>query len=67
MGLNPEECVVFEDAISGIKAGVAAGCKVVGLDTTASASELMEGGIKHVLSNFEGVTIDSLEKLFANE
>ena len=67
MGLKPEECVVFEDAISGIKAGVAAGCKVVGLDSTATASELMEGGIKHVLSTFEGVTIDSLEKLFANE
>ena len=67
MGINPEECVVFEDAISGIKAGVAAGCKVVGLSTTAPAEELMEGGIKHVVPNFEGMTVDSLEKLFANE
>ena len=67
LGYQPEECVVFEDAISGIKAGVAAGCKVVGLKTTAPAEELMEGGIKHVFPNFEGMTVDSLEKLFANE
>ena len=67
MGLKPEECVVFEDAISGIKAGVAAGCKVVGLDSTAPAEELMAGGIKHVVSNFEGMTIESLEKMFDNK
>ena len=67
MGLKPEECVVFEDAISGIKAGVAAGCKVVGLSSTAPAEELMAGGIKHVVSNFEGMTIESLEKMFDNK
>ena len=64
MGLKPEECVVFEDAISGIKAGFAAGCKVVALETTAPASELAAVGAEHIFPSFEGMTIDSLEKLF---
>ena len=33
-GFSPEECVVFEDSINGLKAGRAAGCFVVGLATT---------------------------------
>lgn len=64
MGLKPEECVVFEDAISGIKAGVAAGCKVVALSTTAPASELAVSGVEYIVPNFEGITIDSLSKMF---
>jgi beta-phosphoglucomutase len=35
-----EQCVVFEDSVSGVQAGKDAGCKVVGLTTTHAASEL---------------------------
>ncbi|MEF2966115.1 beta-phosphoglucomutase [Paenibacillus sp. M1] len=31
LGLNPADCVVFEDAAAGVEAGKAAGCKVVGI------------------------------------
>ena len=34
LGVLPDECVVFEDSISGIQAGCGAGAKVVGLSTT---------------------------------
>ncbi len=36
------DCVVFEDSLSGVKAGKAAGCKVVGIMTTHTAEELSE-------------------------
>ena len=38
LGLSPEECVVFEDAASGVQAGRAAGCTVV----AAAAHYLIE-------------------------
>ena len=63
MGLSPEDCVVFEDAISGIKAGWAAGCKVVALSTTATAETLAADGVEYIVPNFEGMTIASLEKM----
>lgn len=65
MGLKPEECVVFEDAISGINAGLAAGCKVVALSTTATPEDLAVDGLEHIVPNFEGMTIESLEAMFS--
>lgn len=40
--MPPERCVVFEDSISGVEAGLAGGMTVVGL-TTTNSRELMEG------------------------
>ena len=40
LGFDPQNCVVFEDSLSGVDAGKAAGCKVVGLTTTHTAEEL---------------------------
>jgi beta-phosphoglucomutase len=48
---NPGNCVVFEDSLSGVKAGKAAGCKVVGVTTTHSRQELAETDL--VIDNFE--------------
>lgn len=64
MGLQPEECIVFEDALSGIKAGFAAGCNVIALSTTAKPEDLAVEGLKYIVPNFEGMTIESLSKLF---
>src|SRR3981189_147192 len=44
LGARPLECVVIEDAPSGIRAGKAAGARVVALRTTASDAELQEAG-----------------------
>ena len=32
LGLLPEECIVVEDSVQGIKAGKAAGCQVIALE-----------------------------------
>jgi len=42
LGLDPAQCVVFEDSLSGVVAGRAAGCKVVGVTTTHKLEELTE-------------------------
>ncbi len=38
----PADCVVFEDSLSGVAAGKAAGCKVVGVATTHTHAELAD-------------------------
>lgn len=40
LGFSPADCVVVEDAPSGIGAGLAAGCRVLGVTTTHPASDL---------------------------
>ncbi|OIP83723.1 MAG: hypothetical protein AUK44_04505 [Porphyromonadaceae bacterium CG2_30_38_12] len=42
IGVEPEACLVVQDAISGITAGKAAGCKCLGLTTTFPADKLKE-------------------------
>jgi mannitol-1-/sugar-/sorbitol-6-phosphatase len=41
-GLNPEDCLVIEDAPSGIRAGKAAGCRVLAVAQSHQAHELQE-------------------------
>ena len=42
LGVLPEECLVIEDAISGVAAGKAAGAKVLALTTSFPADALSE-------------------------
>jgi beta-phosphoglucomutase len=42
LGLKPEECLVVEDAINGILAGKAAGCKCLALTTSFKADQLAQ-------------------------
>lgn len=51
LGFKPSNCIVFEDSLSGVKAGKRAGCKVVGITTTHSREELME--TDYVENDFE--------------
>ncbi|KAF9344050.1 hypothetical protein BGX34_006039, partial [Mortierella sp. NVP85] len=63
LGLSPEDCVVFEDAPSGIRAGVAARAKVVfGMDTgTAPREQLIEAGADPIIKSFEDLDIKVLD------
>ncbi|GCC52639.1 HAD family phosphatase [Chryseotalea sanaruensis] len=63
LGFDPANCVVFEDSLSGVAAGKAAGCKVVGITTTHNASELKESDI--VMADFAGINaLELIKKLF---
>lgn len=42
LGLDPTACLVVEDAVNGVKAAHAAGCKCLALTTSFSAKELNE-------------------------
>jgi beta-phosphoglucomutase len=40
--LKPEDCLVVEDAVSGIKAGKSAGCRCLAVTSSFNASDLLE-------------------------
>jgi cytidine deaminase len=54
MGLPTEECLVVEDALNGVVAGVRAGCTVCALGTTFPVSSLFEAGADLVISSLDG-------------
>jgi sugar-phosphatase len=66
LGFRPEECVVVEDAPSGVGAGKAAGCRVLGVLGTHSAEELRAAD--WVVGSLEGLAVtakaDELELRF---
>jgi mannitol-1-/sugar-/sorbitol-6-phosphatase len=55
LGLESQECVVVEDAPSGVGAGLAAGCRVLGTLGTHSAEELKEA--TWITESLEGVKV----------
>jgi sugar-phosphatase len=57
LGVAPAECVVIEDAPSGVRAGKAAGARVVALRTTASDSELHEAGADWIVNDCAELSI----------
>jgi mannitol-1-/sugar-/sorbitol-6-phosphatase len=59
LGFPPEVCVVVEDAPSGVRAGKAAGARVVALRTTSSDSELQAAGADYVVDDCRAISIDS--------
>lgn len=52
----PAECLVVEDAPSGVGAGVAAGCRVLGVLGTHSEAELRAAGAGWVVRSLEDVS-----------
>jgi mannitol-1-/sugar-/sorbitol-6-phosphatase len=52
---SPADCIVVEDAPSGIGAGVAAGCRVLGVLGTHSEAELRAAGANWVVRSLEDV------------
>ena len=63
MGLKNEECIVFEDAVVGIEAGIKAGSKCIGITTTVSAEDLSKQGAEFCLPDYTSLTIEQLQSL----
>lgn len=62
LGVNPENCVVIEDAPAGIKAANSAGMRCIGVATTHGEDKLKEANL--VVRTLESVTPDVLEGLW---
>jgi sugar-phosphatase len=68
LGFEPAECIVVEDAPSGVGAGIAAGCRVLAVLGTHSADEL--SAASWIVSSMEDLVVsaspDGLELKFAS-
>ena len=56
LGVNPADCIVVEDAPSGVKAGLAAGARVLAVMGTHSAEQLREAGATWIVESLESVS-----------
>ena len=61
VGSSIHNCIVFEDSISGVKSGLSAGAKVVGITTTHTRDEL--NLCQLVIDDFTKIITSDLEKL----
>jgi beta-phosphoglucomutase family hydrolase len=65
LGIDPAYCVVFEDALAGIEAGLRAGMTVIALATTHTHAELADTGAALIIDDFTGLTVDAVRSLVA--
>ncbi|KIM46371.1 hypothetical protein M413DRAFT_24104 [Hebeloma cylindrosporum] len=60
-GVKPENCLVFEDAPSGIRSGNAAGCKTVGLLTTHTREQVEAAQPDFIVENLSAISVQRTE------
>lgn len=61
IGIAPENCVVIEDAITGIQASKAAGCPTIAITNSFPAAELAQAD--HIVDSLDAVDMDLLRKM----
>ena len=57
LGVPPQNCIVFEDAPAGVRAGKGTGAIVVAFTTTSSEEELEDTGADFIISGFASVSL----------
>jgi len=57
LGVPPSECVVFEDAPAGIRAGKSAGALVIAFPTTSPDRDLDQAGADWILAGYDYLTV----------
>lgn len=65
LGVPPSDCIVFEDAVLGVQAGIAAGARVAGMTTLESAEELRHAGAEWTSNDYLALPHDLLTLLGA--
>ena len=63
LGFEPEKCVVIEDSLPGVQAGLNAKAKVVGVTTTHTTEELEDCDL--TIKDFTEVSLGDLASLFS--
>lgn len=58
LGVDPHNCVVVEDAPAGIRAGKAAGARVISFPTTSLENDLREAGADWIVANCDAIRLD---------
>ncbi len=51
LGVDPARCLVAEDAVNGVQAGKAAGCRVLGITSSFSGEELRGAGADYIAAD----------------
>ena len=59
--LMPDQCVIFEDSIPGIKAALASGAHVIGVATTHKREELK--GVNKIIKDFSEISLTDLRQM----
>ena len=73
LGFDPGDCIVADDAPAGIRAGKAAGCRVLALRTTAPDAELTQSGADWIVADLASLRLgssadhDELELILAGQ
>lgn len=61
-GVDPHRCLVVEDAPPGVRAGKAAGCRVLGLGTTHDKRRMWDAGADFVCEDLSFMTAEWVER-----
>ncbi|MDC1489646.1 HAD-IA family hydrolase [Flavobacteriaceae bacterium] len=57
IGVNPSDCLAFEDTLSGILSAKAAGMDVIGVTTMFDEKTLMKMGCKKTINNYKEIKV----------
>ncbi|MCK5135881.1 MAG: HAD hydrolase-like protein [Bacteroidales bacterium] len=60
LAIHKDDCIVFEDSLSGIKSAISAGLRVVGVTTSHDKEELLEAGVTGVIDNSADLTVQEI-------
>ena len=55
LGIDPSACIVFEDAVVGVRAAREAGMRVIGVTSAHTSDELVAAGAERAIPDFEAV------------